>query len=102
MTNREFFIKTWEQDAAKTAKAIRALPNDMTKLNQQHHSNFRSPWQLINHIGPHAKEVAQAVSQGRMDLVNEGWFDMTAPHIYKSTEQAAKEVEAGTAMLIAA
>src|SRR5437870_1375874 len=76
MTNKEFFIASWERDSAVTAKAIRSLPADMTKLNMQHHPKFRSPWQLVNHIAPHAKELVQAIADGRMDLVNEGLFPM--------------------------
>jgi len=93
MTNKEFFINSWQKESAVTVKGIRALPNDMTKLNHKHHPKFRSPWELINHIGPHGKELVQSVTEGRMDLVNEGQFDITAPHIYKNTEQAAKAVE---------
>jgi uncharacterized damage-inducible protein DinB len=100
MTNKEFFIATWERDSAVTAKAIRSLPNDMAKLNQQHHPKFRSPWQLVNHIAPHAKELVQAISEGRMDLVNEGMFPMDGPNIYKSLEAAAKDIETNSAKLI--
>ncbi len=100
MTNKEFFINSWQRDHAATAKAFRSLPNDMSKLNLTHHPKFRSPWEIVNHIGPHAKEVAQAISEGRMDLVNEGKFDLNAPHIYKSPEDAAKDVEMNSARVI--
>src|SRR3989442_290819 len=100
MTNKEFFINSWEKESAVTAKGIRALPNDMSKLNYRHHPKYRSPWQLVNHIGPHGKELAQAITEGRMDLVNEGMFDMNAPHIYKTPEQAAKAVEENAKRLI--
>jgi uncharacterized damage-inducible protein DinB len=99
MTNKEFFIKTWEREHATTAKAIRSLPDDLTKLNMQHHPKFRSPWQLVNHIAPHAKELAQAISEGRMHLVNEGMFPMEGPNIYKSVEDAAKDLETYSAKL---
>jgi uncharacterized damage-inducible protein DinB len=100
MTNRDFFIGCWQKDSAITAKAFRSLPTDMSKLNHHHHENFRSPWEIVNHIGPHAKEIAQALSEGRMDLVNEGHFPLDSPTIYKSTEAAAKDVETYTAKLI--
>jgi uncharacterized damage-inducible protein DinB len=100
MTNKEFFINSWQRDHASTAKAFRSLPNDMSKLNQTHHPKFRSPWEIVNHIGPHAKEIAQALSEGRMDLVNEGKFDMNGPNIYKSPEDAAKDVEMYSTKLI--
>lgn len=99
MTNKEFFINSWQRDNAITAKAIRSLPQDMAKLNMQHHPKFRSPWQLINHIAPHAKELVQAIEEGRMDLVNEGMFPLDGPTIYKSLEDAAKDLETNSAKL---
>jgi uncharacterized damage-inducible protein DinB len=100
MTNQEFFIKSWDRISTAAAKGFRSLPNDIDKLsNYRHHPKFRSPWELVNHIGPHAKEMHQAFSEGRMDLVNEGKFDLKAAHIYKTTEEAAKEVEEYTARL---
>ncbi|MEO8086644.1 MAG: DinB family protein [Bacteroidota bacterium] len=100
MTNKEFFIATWQRDHAITAKAFRSLPSEGEKLNQHHHEKFRSPWELVNHIGPHAKELAQAVAEGKMDLVNEGKFPLDGPKIYKSTEAAAKDVETSSTKLI--
>lgn len=100
MTNKDFFIATWQRDAAITAKAFRSLPTDSKKLNQHHHENFRSPWEIVNHIGPHAKELSQAIVEGRLDLVNEGKFPLDSPTIYKSTEAAAKDVETSTSKLV--
>ena len=102
MTNKEFFIKCWEKETAATTKGVRSLPNDMTKLTYKHHPKTRSPWELVNHIGPHAREIAQAITEGRADLVNEGMFDLNAPHIYKNPEEAAKDIEAGSAVMIEA
>jgi uncharacterized damage-inducible protein DinB len=101
MTNKEFFIASWQRDFPVTAKAIRSLPNDMEKLNRSHHPKFRSPWEILNHIAPHAREVAQAFSEGRMDLINEGKFDLNGPNIYKSLEDAAKGVEEYSEKVIA-
>ncbi len=100
MTNREFFINSWEREAAITSNGFRALPNDLAKLNLSHHPKLRSPWQLVNHIGPHGKELVQGITEGRVDLVNEGNFDLNAPHIYKNPEQAAKAIEENSAELI--
>ena len=100
MTNKEFFIDSWQRESAITAKAFRSLPNDLSKLNKQHHPKFRSPWEIVNHVGPHAKELSQAVSEGRIDLVNEGKFDLKGPNIYKSPEDAAKSLEENSAKLI--
>jgi uncharacterized damage-inducible protein DinB len=94
MTNKEFFVQSWKRDSVVTAKAIRSLPTDMEKLNMKHHPKFRSPWELINHIGPHGREVMQSFKEGRADLVNEGNFPLNSPTIYKSLEDAAKDVEA--------
>ena len=101
MTNQDFFISSWERISKSTAKGFRSLPNDLNKLTtQRHHPKFRTPWELVNHIGPHAKEMHQAVTEGRMDLINEGKFDIHGPTIYKTTEEAAKAVEEYSAKLI--
>lgn len=100
MTNKEFFISSWQRDSEITSKAFRSLPNDLSKLSQRHHPKFRSSWEIVNHIGPHAKELCQAFTDGKMDLVNEGKFDMNASHIYKTPEDAAKDVDVNSAKLI--
>jgi len=100
MTTKEFFIDSWKRESAITAKAFRSLPNDLPKLNKSHHPKFRSPWEIVNHVGPHAKELCQAVSEGRIDLVNEGKFDLNGPTIFKSPEDAAKSMEDHSAKLL--
>lgn len=102
MTNKEFFINSWKYWATSLSKAIHALPNDPQKLAFTHHPNFRSPWELVNHIGPHAKEVYQGATEGKVDLLNEGKFDINGPNTYKSTADAAKAVEEGAAKLVSA
>ena len=81
MTNKEFFISSWEKDFPVTAKAFRSLPSEKDKLNVHHHDKFRSPWEIVNHIGPHARELSQAFTEGKIDLVNEGKFDLNGPNI---------------------
>jgi len=100
MTNKDFFSATWKRDHASTVKGFRSLPTDQQKLNHHHHPKFRSPWEIVNHIAPHAREVAQAITAGRCDLVNEGKFDLNGPNIYKSVEAAAKDLEDSSARLI--
>jgi len=100
MTNKEFFISTWERDYTITVKAFRSLPTEKDKLDQHHHPKFRSPWELVNHIGPHARELAQAVTEGKSDLVNEGLFPLDGPNIYKSVEDAALDLETSSKKLI--
>ena len=93
MTNKEFFINSWKKESDITAKSFRSLPNDSSKLNTKHHAKFRSPWEIVNHIAPHAKELYEAVTEGKMNLVNEGQFDLKGSTIYKNTEAAAKDIE---------
>jgi len=102
MTNKEFFINSWQHESGVSAKAIRSLPNDMNKLNTPHHPRFRSPWELVNHFGPHGKELLQAAVEGKSDLVNEGKFAMDGPTIYRSPEEAAKSIEDFSAKLVEA
>jgi uncharacterized damage-inducible protein DinB len=99
MTNKEFFVQSWKRDSKITAKAFGSLPTDLDKLNMKHHPKFRSPWELVNHIGPHGREVAQAFKDGRADLVNEGNFPLTSPTIYKNLAEAANDVEASAAQI---
>jgi uncharacterized damage-inducible protein DinB len=99
MTNKDFFIQSWKRDSAITAKAFRSLPEDMTRLNMKHHPMFRSPWELVNHIGPHGRELIQAFTEGKADLINEGLFDLNSSSIYKGLEEAAKDVETSAAKL---
>ncbi len=100
MTNQEFFINSWQHDSAVTAKAFRSLPNDISKISMHHHPKFRSPWEIVNHIGPHARELSQALREGKSDLINEGKFDLNSPTIYKSVEAAAKDIEESSVKLI--
>ncbi len=100
MTNKEFFINTWERESGVTTKAFRSLPNDIARLNTKHHPKFRSPWEIVNHIGPHAKELYQGITEGKIDLVNEGQFDLNGPGIYKDVETAAKSTEEYSKKLI--
>jgi uncharacterized damage-inducible protein DinB len=100
MTNKEFFINTWQRESGVTTKAFRSLPNDIAKLNTKHHPKFRSPWEIVNHVAPHARELHQAVTEGKIDLVNEGQFDLKGPNIFKDVETAAKSSEEYTAKLI--
>src|SRR4051794_801937 len=100
MTNKEFFITNWQRESGVTSKAFRSLPNDIAKLNTKHHPKFRSPWEIVNHVAPHARELHQAVTEGKIDLVNEGQFDLKGPNIFKDVETATKSSEEYTAKFI--
>ncbi len=41
MTNKEFFIQCWQDETKTTAKAIRALPADMSKLEYKPNAKAR-------------------------------------------------------------
>lgn len=61
MTNKEFFIQTWQAEMKRTAGAVRALPADMTKLNYKCDEKARSAADVIGHILPHAGALTNAV-----------------------------------------
>ena len=61
MTNKGFFIQTWQAEMKRTAGAVRALPADMTKLNYKCDEKARSAADIIGHILPHAEALTNAV-----------------------------------------
>ena len=61
MTNKEFFIQTWQAEMQRTLSAVRGLPADMTKLNYKCDEKARSAADIIGHILPHAEALANAV-----------------------------------------
>lgn len=61
MTNKEFFVQTWQAELPKTLGAINALPKDMDKLNYRCHEKSRSAEQLIGHILSHVQSLNHAV-----------------------------------------
>ena len=60
MTNKEFFINCWEDESKTTIKALLALPSDMEKLDYQPNQKARKAIQIIEHILPHAEQLAEA------------------------------------------
>lgn len=60
MTNKDFFIQTWQAEIPRTLSAINGLPNDMEKLNYRCNEKARSAAQLIGHFLPHAEALAHA------------------------------------------
>lgn len=60
MTNKEFFIQTWQSEMKKTAGAVRALPEDMSKLSYKCNEKSRSAAELIGHMLPHAESICMA------------------------------------------
>ena len=60
MTNKEFFIQTWQAEMKKTAGAVRALPKDMSKLSYKCDEKARSAAEIIGHMLPHAESICKA------------------------------------------
>lgn len=60
MTNKEFFMQTWQAEMKRTAGAVRALPTDMTKLCYKCDEKARSAADIIGHILPHAESLCKA------------------------------------------
>jgi uncharacterized damage-inducible protein DinB len=61
MTNKEFFIQTWQGEMPRTLSAINGLPADMTKLNYQCNEKARSAEALISHLLGHAEVLDNSV-----------------------------------------
>jgi len=60
MTNKEFFIQTWQNEIPKTLSAINGLPNDMTKLNYKCDEKARSAAAILGHALGHAEAMCNA------------------------------------------
>lgn len=60
MSNKEFFIQTWQAEMKRTAAAVRALPTDMTKLDYRCNEKARSAADIIGHMLPHAETICKA------------------------------------------
>lgn len=60
MTNKEFFVHTWQSETKKTAGAVRALPKDMSKLSYKCDEKARSAAEIIGHMLPHAESICRA------------------------------------------
>jgi len=62
MTNKEFFIQTWQSEMKKTAGAVKALPRDMSKLSYRCDGKARSAAEIIGHMLPHAESICKATT----------------------------------------
>lgn len=92
MTNKEFFIQTWQAEMKRTAGAVRALPADMTKLNYKCDEKARSAADIIGHILPHAEALTNAVDSFIA-------IEQTGKQ-YKSIEEAALYFEKYASLLV--
>ena len=60
MTNKDFFIQTWQNEMKRTAGAVRGLPSDITKLSYRCDEKARSAMDIIGHMLPHAEAICKA------------------------------------------
>ena len=60
MTNKDFFIQTWQGEMQRTLNAVNGLPRDMDKLNYRCDGKARSAAQLIGHMLQHAASICNA------------------------------------------
>jgi uncharacterized damage-inducible protein DinB len=82
MTNKEFFIQTWQSEMKSTLNAIKGLPSDTGKWTYKCHEKARSAAELIGHMLPHAEVMAKATSSFIAD-------EHRTPKKFTSVEEAA-------------
>lgn len=86
MTNREFFIQTWENEMKTTLNALKGLPSDKSKWSYRCHEKTRSTADIIGHMLPHAEVIANSTETGIAD-------ERTKPHQFESVEDATAYFE---------
>ena len=92
MTNKDFFIQTWQAEMKKTAGAVRALPKDMSKLFYKCDVKARSATEIIGHMLPHAESICNATDTF---IANE-----KTGKTYNSIEDAATYFEKYATLLV--
>jgi uncharacterized damage-inducible protein DinB len=60
MTNKDFFMQTWQGEIKRTLSAVNGLPQDMSKLTYKCDDKARSAADLIGHLLPHAEALSNA------------------------------------------
>ena len=97
MTNKQFFIQTWQNEMIHTLSAINGLPTDMSKLSYRCHEKTRTAAALLSHFLGHAEEMNNAVDTFIIDeksAVREfankesiaAWFEMNATALAQKLE----------------
>ena len=86
MTNKEFFIQTWQAEMNTTLNAIKALPADKSMWSYRCHEKTRSTADIIGHILPHAEVISNSSETGIAD-------ERTKPHQFSSVDDAAAYFE---------
>ena len=92
MTNKEFFIQTWQNEMKPTLGAINGLPTDMSKLSYRCHKKTRSAAGILSHMLGHAEVMNNAVNTFIAD-------EKSAVREFASKEDAASYFEKNAAAL---
>ena len=97
MTNKEFFIQTWQAEMKRTAGAVRGLPTDMSKLAYKCDEKARSAAEIIGHILPHAEAICKATDSFIVAEENGKTYDSiedAASYFEKYATQLVEKLEA--------
>lgn len=92
MTNKEFFIQTWQNEMASTLSAINGLPTDMSKLSYCCDEKARSAAGIISHMLGHAEVMNNAIDNFIAD-------EKSAVKQFSTREEAATYFEKNAASL---
>jgi uncharacterized damage-inducible protein DinB len=63
MTNKDFFIQSWQKEEAITINALKALPEGEA-LTYRYQPKSRSVKELTDHFVSHAEDLAEALEDG--------------------------------------
>ena len=86
MTNKEFFIQTWQSELKTTLGAIKSRPADKSKWAYRCHAKTRSTADIIGHMLPHAEVISNSTETGIAD-------ERSQPRQFRNTEDAAAYFE---------
>jgi uncharacterized damage-inducible protein DinB len=86
MTNREFFIQTWQSEMQITLNAVKGLPADSSKWTYKCNEKSRSAADIIGHMLPHAEVISNSTETGIAD-------EHTKPHQFNTAEGATAYFE---------
>jgi uncharacterized damage-inducible protein DinB len=67
MTNKEFFIQTWQNEMQTTLNAIKGLPADKSKWDYKCNEKSRSAAAIIGHMLSHAEVISNSTQTGIAD-----------------------------------
>jgi len=82
MTNKDFFVNTWQSEMKKTLAAVKGMPADTGKWSYKINEKARSAAAIVGHILPHAEVMSNATETFIAD-------EHTTPLEFNSIEEAA-------------